>query len=191
MANLDLYLEAERRGILPPDKAALLNEARSRGLVPGAPGMPQDQMPEPRMTTGQQVLQFVRPTIEALGTAGGAALGAPLGPAGIVGGAGLGYGMTQEGLRLLEEQLGYREPRTGAALATQPVRDILEGATFEAGGRAIVGPVLEAAGRGGSQLLGTIADMRQIPEQKAAAAAREAIAGRVAAWGCGASANGG
>jgi hypothetical protein len=180
MANLDLYLEAERRGILPPDKAALLNEARSRGLVPGAPGMPQDQMPEPRMTTGQQVLQFARPTIEALGTAGGAALGAPLGPAGIVGGAGLGYGMTQEGLRLLEEQLGYREPRTGAALATQPVRDILEGATFEAGGRAIVGPVLEAAGRGGSQLLGTIADMRQIPEQKAAAAAREAIVGRVA-----------
>jgi hypothetical protein len=142
--------------------------------------MPQDQMPEPRMTTGQQVLQFARPTIEALGTAGGAALGAPLGPAGIVGGAGLGYGMTQEGLRLLEEQLGYREPRTGAALATQPVRDILEGATFEAGGRAIVGPVLEAAGRGGSQLLGTIADMRQIPEQKAAAAAREAIVGRVA-----------
>jgi hypothetical protein len=180
MANLDLYLEAERRGILPPDKAALLNEARSRGLVPGAPGMPQDQMPEPRMTTGQQVLQFVRPTIEALGTAGVAALGAPFGPAGIVGGAGLGYGMTQEVLRLLEEQLGYREPRTGAALATQPVRDILEGATFEAGGRAIVGPVLEAAGRGGSQLLGTIADMRQIPEQKAAAAAREAIAGRVA-----------
>jgi hypothetical protein len=183
MANLDLYLEAERRGILPPDKAGILNEARARGLVPATPaalGMPQDEMPEPRMTTGQQVLQFARPTIEALGTAGGAALGAPLGPAGIVGGAGLGYGMTQEGLRLLEEQLGYREPRTGAALATQPVRDILEGATFEAGGRAIVGPVLEAAGRGGSQLLGTIADMRQIPEQKAAAAAREAIVGRVA-----------
>jgi hypothetical protein len=101
------------------------------------------------MSTGQQVLQFARPTIEALGTAGGAALGAPLGPAGIVGGAGLGYGMTQEGLRLLEEQLGYREPRTGMALATEPVRDIVEGAAFEAGGRAIVGPVLEAAGRGG------------------------------------------
>jgi hypothetical protein len=32
MANLDLYLEAERRGILPPDKAGILNEARSRGL---------------------------------------------------------------------------------------------------------------------------------------------------------------
>jgi hypothetical protein len=109
MANLDLYLEAERRGILPPDKAALLNEARSRGLVPGAPGMPQDQMPEPRMTTGQQVLQFVRPTISAVGTTlggiAGTAAGTPLGPAGMatggVGGAGLGYGMTEEGLRLV------------------------------------------------------------------------------------------
>jgi hypothetical protein len=92
MANLDLYLEAERRGILPPDKAALLNEARSRGLVPGAPGMPQDQMPEPRMTTGQQVLQFVRPTIEALGTAGGAALlpERRLAPQVLLGGAGRG-----------------------------------------------------------------------------------------------------
>jgi hypothetical protein len=180
MANFNLYLEAERRGILPPDKAALLNEARSRGLVPGTPGLPQDEMPAPRMSTGQQVLQFARPTIEALGTAGGAVLGAPLGPAGIVGGAGLGYGMTQEGLRLLEEQLGYREPRTGMALATEPVRDIVEGAAFEAGGRAILGPALEAAGRGVSQFLGGVADLRQIPEQKAAAAAREAVAGRVA-----------
>ena len=34
MSKLDLLLEAERRGILPPDKAPLLAEARSRGLVP-------------------------------------------------------------------------------------------------------------------------------------------------------------
>lgn len=148
--------------------------------APAMPGMPQDQMPEPRMTTGQQVLQFARPTIEALGTAGGAILGTPLGPLGTVGGAGLGYGMTQEGLRLLEEQLGYREPRTGAALATQPARDVLEGATFEAGGRAIVGPALEAVGRGVSRLAGGIANLRDIPQQKAAAAAREAMVGRVA-----------
>ena len=31
----ELILEAERRGILPPDKAELLAEARRRGLVPG------------------------------------------------------------------------------------------------------------------------------------------------------------
>lgn len=32
--SLELMLEAERRGILPPDKAGLLAEARQRGLVP-------------------------------------------------------------------------------------------------------------------------------------------------------------
>jgi hypothetical protein len=35
MPDLDLLLEAERRGILPADKAGLLNEARSRGLIGG------------------------------------------------------------------------------------------------------------------------------------------------------------
>lgn len=34
--RLELMLEAERRGILPPDKLELLTEARARGLVPGA-----------------------------------------------------------------------------------------------------------------------------------------------------------
>jgi len=32
--NLDAFLEAERRGILPADKKAMLDEARKRGLVP-------------------------------------------------------------------------------------------------------------------------------------------------------------
>lgn len=40
--NLELLLEAERRGILPPDKANLLAEARKRGLVSGdAPVQPE------------------------------------------------------------------------------------------------------------------------------------------------------
>jgi len=34
--NFELLIEAERRGILPPDKVELLAEARRRGLVPGA-----------------------------------------------------------------------------------------------------------------------------------------------------------
>jgi hypothetical protein len=156
--------------------------------APAMPGMPQDQMPAPRMSTGQQVLEFVRPTISAVGTTlggiAGTAAGTPLGPVGMatggVGGAGLGYAMTEEGLRLVEEALGYRQPVTDPRqLAEQATRNVLEGAAFEAGGRAIVGPVLEAAGRGASRLAGGIADMRQIPQQKAAAAAREAIVGRV------------
>jgi hypothetical protein len=43
MADLDLLLEAERRGLLPADKAGLLNEARSRGLIGGGqPTAPQE-----------------------------------------------------------------------------------------------------------------------------------------------------
>lgn len=36
MEKIDLLVEAERRGILPPEKAELLSEARRRGLVQGA-----------------------------------------------------------------------------------------------------------------------------------------------------------
>jgi hypothetical protein len=45
MADLDLLLEAERRGLLPADKLGLLNEARSRGLIGGV------QPPKPEETT--------------------------------------------------------------------------------------------------------------------------------------------
>jgi hypothetical protein len=33
-SKLDLYLEAEKRGMLPPDKQGLLEEARKRGMLP-------------------------------------------------------------------------------------------------------------------------------------------------------------
>lgn len=36
--SFDLILEAERRGVLPPDKSELLAEARRRGLIPPANG---------------------------------------------------------------------------------------------------------------------------------------------------------
>lgn len=44
--QLDLLLEAERRGILPPDKQGLLDEARKRGLVPAteSPMQPRESM---------------------------------------------------------------------------------------------------------------------------------------------------
>jgi hypothetical protein len=35
-SQVELLLEAERRGILPPEKQPLLNEARNRGLIPSA-----------------------------------------------------------------------------------------------------------------------------------------------------------
>lgn len=47
--NIELLLEAERRGLLPPEKAQLLSEARRRGLVPGdqaKPPKPAEEKPQ-------------------------------------------------------------------------------------------------------------------------------------------------
>ena len=33
--KLEMLLEGERRGILPPEKLAVLQESRKRGLIPG------------------------------------------------------------------------------------------------------------------------------------------------------------
>jgi hypothetical protein len=122
----------------------------------------------PALTTGQKIYRTVRPvvapTVEALGTAGGAALGTFLGPAGTVGGAGLGYGMAKEALKLGDIYAGGMAPKQAQ---TQPVRNVLEGATFEAGGRVV--------GQGLGYVGGKIADMRQIPKQKAAEIARNAL----------------
>jgi hypothetical protein len=114
-----------------------------------------------------KVRPFVAPTLEALGTAGGALVGTPLGPAGIVGGAGLGYGITKELLEIGDVYLGDKAPRQGAAQVTEPLRNILEGSTFEAGGR-VVGPLI-------SKGVGKLMDMRQIPKNKAANIARNAL----------------
>jgi hypothetical protein len=109
----------------------------------------------------------VAPTIEALGTAGGALAGTALGPAGTIGGAGLGYGIAKELLELGDVYLGDKAPRQGAAQAVEPVRNVLEGATFETAGR-VAGPLI-------SKGVGKLMDMRKIPQNKAANIARNAL----------------
>jgi hypothetical protein len=135
--------------------------------APVAP--PPSEIPAPRAepTTYEKVREFVAPTVGALGAAGGAALGIPLGPAGIVGGAGLGYGMAQEALNLADIYVGGKAPRQGAAAVVEPLRNVVEGATYEAGGR-VIAPLIGKA-------VGAVADLRQIPAQKAAKIAREAL----------------
>jgi hypothetical protein len=117
------------------------------------------------------------PTVQALGAAGGAIGGAaaatPTGPVGMaaggVAGAGLGYGTATEGLEALDVALGFKKPRTGAAVVTEPLKNVVEGATYEAGGR-VVAPYIGKA-------IGAVADLRQIPVQKAAKIARNALGG--------------
>jgi hypothetical protein len=103
-------------------------------------------------TFGKKAFEFIEPTAEALGTAGGAALGSFAGPLGTVGGAGLGYGMTKEALRLGKQALGYEKPRQGMARVAEPVQNILTGATYEAGGRALP-EVLKTVGTGARGLV--------------------------------------
>lgn len=133
--------------------------------------------------------QVAGPTIEALGAIGGGAAGGAAGtfgagPAGTViggvSGAGLGYGMAKEALEQADVYLGLKEPRKGAAIATEPVKNIVEGATYEAGGRIAAPYIAKGVGKvaeGASNLLGKVADLRQIPTQKAAKIARESISG--------------
>ena len=162
------------------DAIRQMRVAPSSGIPgPRATGTIVDQIPgyggpvpaadnAPSLTTGQKIYRIARPilapTAEALGTAGGAALGSFLGPAGTVGGAGLGYGMTKEALKLGDIYAGGMTPDQAQ---TQPVRNVLEGATFEAGGRV--------AGQALGYLGGKIADLRQIPNQKAAKIVRDAL----------------
>jgi hypothetical protein len=122
--------------------------------------------------------QLAGPTVEALTTIGGGALGTPLGPAGMVGGAGLGYGIGKEVLEQADVALGLKAPRTVNELVTEPARNVLMGGTFEAGGR-VAGPFIEkglgALGRGATKVAGAIQDIRQLPNRFAAQIARKSF----------------
>jgi hypothetical protein len=173
------------------DAKELADEIRRVRAAPAAPELPTALQPSARvetgipgarqdLTMGQRVYQAARPyaapLLEAAGAIGGGLIGAGAGTlvapgvgtaTGAVGGAGLGYGIAKEGLELADVAMGMKAPRQGAAQVVEPVRNVLEGATFEAGGRV--------AGQALGYLGGKIADLRQIPTQKAAKIARNAL----------------
>lgn len=170
-----------------PEQAQSLIQAQLPALSqPAAPELPEslrprsvaDEIPGPRQEPGiwQTIRPYVAPVVEALGAGGGALLGggggtlAAPGPgtvAGAVGGAALGYGMAKEVLELGDVYLGGKAPRQGVAQVAEPVRNVLEGATFEAGGR-VAGPIIAKG-------FGKLADLRKIPQNKAADIARNAL----------------
>lgn len=133
--------------------------------------------------------QVLGPTVEAGGAIIGGGLGAtagtfgagPVGTAtGGVAGAGLGYGLAKELLEQADVALGLKAPRQGTAIATEPVRNVLEGATYEAGGRVAAPIVAKGVGKvaeSASNLLGRVADLRQMPVQKAGEIARASVKG--------------
>jgi hypothetical protein len=162
-------------------------------FVPARTGTVIDQIPTggnppapvpvrtPTLSTGQKVYQNIvrpvlAPTIETAGAIGGGLLGATAGTfgAGPVGtatggvfGSGLGYGFAREGLEAVDVALGIKQPRQGAQIAVEPVRNIFEGATYEAGGR-VAGPIIEKG-------VGKVLDLGSTSQLKAAKIAREAL----------------
>lgn len=123
-------------------------QAAPAGQIPGAaPGMAAPPAVS-EVPLGRRAIQFVRPTVEAVGAAGGAALGTAGAPGlGTVVGAGLGYGLTKGGLDVLEQALGYqRAPSSVGEALISGAKDVTIGAAMEAGGRGIVAPALAKGG---------------------------------------------
>lgn len=134
----DAYLQAELRGVSGPRLTGSIVDQ-----IPGssvqAPAATQTQ----DVSTGQKMYRnivrpVIAPTVETAGAVSGGLFGVPLGPPGVVGGSALGYGMAKEALKLADINLGGMTPQQAQ---TQPIQNVLEGATYEAGGRAL-GPII-------------------------------------------------
>lgn len=199
MDKLQLMVEAERRGILPADKAAMLNEARKRGLVPGSDIKPQpkslvDQIPgDPELNIPKtkksptalqnlvgDVADVAGPSIEAAGALGGGFIGAgtmlPTGPGAIAGGAagaGIGYAAGKNLVNMMNQYAGRREAPTVQNALTQFIVDALEGAAYE-----VAGPLVGRALAGAAS---KVVDLKNVPKQRAARIARESLGPDLAA----------
>lgn len=117
------------------DAKALADEIRRMRATPQE--LPAAPSSEP--STRRKVAEFFTPTVEALGTAGGAALGTPAGPLGMLAGAGAGFAGAKELMRLAAGDAGNE---TLPESATRQAKNMLEGATMEAFGRGVVGPAI-------------------------------------------------
>lgn len=187
--DFELLLEAERRGILPPDKVDLLTEARRRGLVPDAPSAapapgqipgagPYVAPPVAEVPIGRRVFEGARqnigqmtrmlqPSAELLASTGGAlrgaAVGAPFGPVGSAAGG------------LIGGIAGFTAAR-GTAEALQGQQPALMPAVKEAVTGELIGRGAGAALRATTRIPGVDA-LRTLPERRATAIAQQA-AGR-------------
>jgi len=163
-ANTDTQIAIRKKfGVFSPALPAETTPA-----APAAEGMP---APRQELTPGQQFYKsasaYTHPLIEAGGAMTGAALGTFLGPGGIVGGAGLGYGIAKEITSGFNRGMDLEPPRQGTAVATEPLQNIAEGSTMEAGGRVLGNTLGWAAGK--------VKDVFRAPELKAANIARESL----------------
>jgi hypothetical protein len=121
-----------------PEPTGTIVDQIPTGGNPPAPAFRQT----PNLSTGQKIYQNIvrpvlAPTVEMGGAVVGGVSGLPLGLGGAVAGSGLGYGMAKEAINLADIYLGGQQPRQGVQAVVEPVRNVVEGATYEAGGRVV------------------------------------------------------
>jgi len=119
MANLDFYLEAEKRGILPESKKPFLEEARKRGLVPSIKQEPLkeeqtasfDPMGMPTGMTETAPSSSTMPYFEQMRKLGAVGRGAAYGvPAAVLGLPGDIESLGRAGINLAAGGMGYKAP---------------------------------------------------------------------------------
>lgn len=103
----------------------------------------------PDFNTAQQIFlvaePYIKPAADIAALTFGGIIGAPAGPIGAVGGAGLAFGIERSFFKMVEGLLGLREPQGIVREAQEAIVDVGEGAAFEIGGQAIA-PVLKGVG---------------------------------------------
>ena len=145
------------------------------GVGKKAAEAPTEGMPGEREESAYaKVRKYAAPVVEGAGAVLGGLAGTAAGPAGTVLGAGLGYGIGKELVEAADVYLGGKQRREGIAQVTEPVKNVLEGATMEVGGR-VAAPIIGAAIKGGANVVGKVMDLPQHAAQKAAKIARGAV----------------
>lgn len=136
---------AQTFGAAPTQPKSLVEQIPGYGGPVPAATARQDSAP----TRRQAIAEFIAPTVEALGTVGGGALGIPAGPAGMVLGSGAGYAGAKELMRLAA---GNAAPETLSESAVRQAKNVLVGASEEAAGRGLIAPAVGKAMEYGSKL---------------------------------------
>ena len=127
------------------------------------------------MPTRAETAEFLGPTISAVTTTGGSVLGGTAGtlaagpvgtiPGGIAGGS-LGYSIGEE----LTRRIRGDQPTA----PSQTVRDIVTGATLEAGGRGL-SPLIQKGVAASARGVGAVRDLFDVSRQRAGRIARQAV----------------
>lgn len=152
---------------LAADRARPVLPDREKGIGERTQEVAGNIFPLARSFTRKGAAELLGPAISAVTTTGGAALGTPLGPGGMVGGGALGYGIGEEIVRRIRGD--------APTPLSQTAKDVLIGGALEAGGRGVVAPLVEKTARGGARLIGGARDLFDLSTQRAAKIARQSV----------------